>query len=116
MNTKLKTGVTLCALALGLSSILRPVHAADEDSRLTTGSADGSVAADPAALRQWHEDMRQIATPGDGCFHASYPNTFGREWRARPTSRALIPYIAIPRTARRKWWATEMTGSPRLRA
>ena len=74
MNTKLKTGVTLCALALGLSSILRPVHAADEDSRLTTGSADGSVAADPAALRQWHEDMRQIATPGDGCFHASYPN------------------------------------------
>jgi hypothetical protein len=62
MNSTLKMGGTICALALGLSSILRPVQAADDP--------------DPGALQQWRVLMKQNKPPEQGCFHASYPNDF----------------------------------------
>lgn len=87
MNAMIKTGGTLCALALGLSSIMRPVQAANENPLLTappstTGAAPSMVAPDTshgsdplsAAHANWREQMRHIEAPDKGCFHAAYPN------------------------------------------
>jgi hypothetical protein len=36
---------------------------------------DGAVAPDSTAIHQWRALMAQMATPEEGCFHASYPST-----------------------------------------
>jgi hypothetical protein len=36
---------------------------------------DGAVAPDSAALHQWRALVAQMATPAEGCFHATYPST-----------------------------------------
>jgi hypothetical protein len=62
LNSMLKTAGALCALALGLSSIVRPVHAANENPQ------------DQAVWANWRAIMKQVPTPDAGCFHASYPS------------------------------------------
>ncbi|MGA2190915.1 MAG: hypothetical protein ABSH33_20545, partial [Steroidobacteraceae bacterium] len=87
MNSMLKTGGTLCALALGLASILRPAHAANDAPVPAAGASDAAAvsalagqdtdaAVDPqsAALHSWRKLMTQNPAPVEGCFHASYPN------------------------------------------
>ncbi|MCQ8278304.1 hypothetical protein NFI95_07555 [Acetobacteraceae bacterium KSS8] len=38
------------------------------------GAAAPSAAADAAAHQQWEHSLRQVPQPGEGCFHATYPN------------------------------------------
>src|SRR5579859_450609 len=37
-------------------------------------AADGAVDAESAAHASWRQIMKQVPTPEEGCFHASYPN------------------------------------------
>jgi hypothetical protein len=68
MSSTVKMGGTICALALGLTSVLRPVHA--------DPAADEVVDAQSAALHEWRGLMTQNPPPDQGCFHASYPNAW----------------------------------------
>jgi len=61
-NSMLRTGGTLCALALGLSPIVRPAYAANENPQ------------EQAAHANWRAIMKHVPTPDTGCFHASYPS------------------------------------------
>jgi len=115
----LRAGGTLCALVLGLSSAVRLAHAASEDrvptadssggalaSALAQQATAGSVTADAAVLQQWHADMRQIPTSGEGCFHASYPNYVWEKIDCQSSSN-----LVHSRQTKIAVGATDMTGA-----
>jgi hypothetical protein len=87
MKSKLKVGGTLCALGLGIVTILRPVQAANENpfataslshgetSSVSTSGAPRTVDRNSAAFNDWRVLMEQNDPSGEGCFHASFPST-----------------------------------------
>jgi hypothetical protein len=82
--------IVYTSLAAGLLSVV--------GLPLTSAAQTGDVAAnqfEDQARAAWSETMHKTETPGNGCFHASYPST---RWEAvecaeRPAYRSKLPEI-----------------------
>jgi len=85
---------------LGASLLAGTVAApawAEQMTEAASGQGVGrTVDPDAPAHAQWREGMKQYALPGEGCFHASYPN-FGWEKvecsRGQPRSHPVRPAL-----------------------
>jgi len=67
-SERLRGSIKGILIAAGLATAVAvPALAAEQ-------STAGAVDPESAAHAQWRETMKQVATPDEGCFHASYPN------------------------------------------
>jgi hypothetical protein len=74
-STSLRSSVKRCLIAAGLAAaVAAPAWSAGLPDVVAGQSAGTTVDADSAARAQWKAVMKQNSTPGEGCFHASYPN------------------------------------------
>ena len=82
-----------------------------------SAQASNQVGPIEALARQaWREDMAQIATPSDGCFHASYPSIVWQQVACKnlPARAHFVPHyylFAAPQTAGNGNDYTLQTGS-----
>ena len=83
ITRSIRSILTAAGLAVALASptwAADPVDAAADDGATLTAdtgsSADAAIDPESAQYRQWQETMKNIDTPDEGCFHASYPNFF----------------------------------------
>ncbi|MBM7127368.1 hypothetical protein ISP19_18490 [Dyella flava] len=82
-----------------------------------SAQASNQVGPIEALARQaWREDMAQIATPSDGCFHASYPSIVWQQVACKnlPARAHSVPHyylFAAPQTAGNGNDYTLQTGS-----
>jgi hypothetical protein len=61
-------------------------------------NANPDAVAETPALQAWHEKMKKVGPPAEGCFHASYPSA---NWEKvtcgpRPTYRSSRPVLPLP--------------------
>src|ERR1700722_13528215 len=74
-STSLRSAVKRSLIAAGLAAaVASPAWSAELPDVVAGQSGGTTVDADSAARAQWKAVMKQNSTPGEGCFHASYPN------------------------------------------
>src|ERR1700679_90676 len=74
-SKSLRSAIKRSLIAAGLAAtVAAPAWSAEQSDVVAGQSARTTVDADSAAHAQWKAVMKQNSTPGEGCFHASYPN------------------------------------------
>jgi hypothetical protein len=56
-------------------------------------TADIAAEAQAQALKGWHETMRQMAPPTEGCFHAAFPSVIWEKTTCATTSYRSEPHV-----------------------
>lgn len=69
------------ALVAGLLSVACvPAMSVAQDAYASAQASDQAVGPIEAVARQaWRDDMAQVATPNEGCYHASYPSIIWKQ-------------------------------------
>ncbi|AMO96372.1 putative secreted protein [Collimonas fungivorans] len=112
MHSFTKKSTYFFAAALAAAIATSPVTAAAAEPAVLNNTAfspaaavNATVVVETPALHTWHEKMKKIGPPAEGCFHASYPSA---NWEKvacgpRPTyrsSRPIAPSILSSSAAR----------------
>src|ERR1700689_1450677 len=74
-SASLRSSIKRSLIAAGLAAaVAAPAWSAELPDVVAGQGAGTTVDADSAAPPQWKAVMKQNSTPGEGCFHTSYPN------------------------------------------
>ncbi|MBD8898149.1 hypothetical protein [Rhodanobacter sp. DHG33] len=62
---------------------------------VAASTADIAADAQAQALKTWHQTMRQMAPPMEGCFHASFPSVIWEKATCEATSYRSNPHVKL---------------------
>lgn len=91
MQSKNAFGIRYIAKIVSVAGLLGAA------SFLPAAASTADIAADAQAqtLKTWHETMRQIAPPTEGCFYAAFPSVIWEKAACEATSYRSNPHVKI---------------------